>query len=102
MAKSPRDALIACDGELFIWLEIIMHPLCAITDGVEFGHFGKRKKPYIRLRTAIAWCQNETQYDSTGKTATTLRELRRIQREYDEAQNVVLTRNLQCSQPNSR
>lgn len=48
------------DGALFIKLQAVMHPLCALCDGLPLVFFGKNKTAYLGIDTAIDWCRKES------------------------------------------
>lgn len=55
------------DGNLFVELKAVMNPMCALIDGIPLVGFGKSKKLYIAIDTAIEWCQKEMQHHSREK-----------------------------------
>ncbi len=59
MAKSKTFFAVNDDGKLFVKLAAVMHPLCAMTDGLSLTFFGKGKTAYLDIDTAIDWCRKE-------------------------------------------
>ena len=55
------------DGSLFVKLSAVMHPFCALFDGLPVTYFGKEKHGYLDVDTAIAWCKKEMEYHDKDK-----------------------------------
>jgi hypothetical protein len=69
MAKRRKRAIFAVgnDGVLCVELTAVMHPLCALFDGLTLVFFGKSKKAYMRVVDAIAWCRKESKHYDAEK-----------------------------------
>lgn len=60
MSKKKRTPLATdANGNLFVELAAIMHPMVAINDGLTLAFFGKEHKAYLAVDDAIAWCKKE-------------------------------------------
>lgn len=58
----------APDGTLYVDVKYLMHPLVAMIDGLPLTFFGDdRKRPYLAIDRAIAWCQAEMRIHSREK-----------------------------------
>lgn len=57
------------DGNRYVMLSAVMHPLWAFADGLSLTLFGKGKKrtAYMRIENAIDWCRCEMTYHSADK-----------------------------------
>ncbi len=64
--KSTPFAMDSND-RLFVKLKSLMHPMCALVDGLSITFFGKEKTAYLEIDRAIEWCHNEIKYSSDKK-----------------------------------
>jgi hypothetical protein len=63
---SKRRAVLfaECEGKLYVKLQAVMSPLCALCDGLPLTFFGKGKTAYLDIDTAIDWCRKEKEHHS--------------------------------------
>ena len=61
MSKGKNGAIFAADehGGLYVQLEAVMHPMCAMYDGLSLVRFGNEKTYYLKVDDAIEWCRKE-------------------------------------------
>jgi hypothetical protein len=82
MRKPKTVFAISKDGKLFVLLQAVMHPLRALCDGLPVAFFGRSKKAYLDIDTAIAWCEREQKCHSADKYATMIATMQRAKREH--------------------
>jgi hypothetical protein len=70
---NPR--IVECEGRLYLPLNVAgIHWLCCLADGVALSFFGRSKKAWIDLDTAIEWHQRESQLTSRREKHTVIME----------------------------
>lgn len=58
--KVPKDLFVVTDdGRKYVMLCAVMHPLCALHDGIPLTFFGSKKRAYTTVDAAIEWCTQE-------------------------------------------
>jgi hypothetical protein len=63
---SKKRTVFACNQkELYVELKAIMWPMLAMIDGIGITFFGKGKKPYLKIDTAIQWLEKELTHNPT-------------------------------------
>ncbi|MBI5724618.1 MAG: hypothetical protein HZA50_11705 [Planctomycetes bacterium] len=60
--NQPTFFAISRDGQLFVKLKAVIHPLIILCDGIPVVFFGGGKTAYLKLNTAIEWCKKEAQF----------------------------------------
>ena len=83
MPKKNRKTFFAVDpdNQLFVRLEAVMHPLCALCDGLPLTFFGRGKTAYLKIDDAIAWCREEMKSHSREKYETMISGMERAKAE---------------------
>jgi len=61
MAKKRKSTPLAMDdnGNRFVKVAAVMHPLIVFTDGIPAVQFSKKGPMYLKLEDAIAWVEKE-------------------------------------------
>ena len=67
MPKKKSSFAEAKDGSLYVAINAIMSPLCALIDGLPVTFFGREKRGYLAIDTAIDWCREEMKHHSREK-----------------------------------
>lgn len=67
--KKSTPFATALNGKLYVKLKAIMHPLCAMCDGLPVTFFGKEKTAYLDINTALEWCKKESEHHDKEKYA---------------------------------
>jgi len=56
------------EGIVYVEVASIMHPFCALADGLPLAYFNKKwGRPYMPLDDAIKWCEKEMTHHSREK-----------------------------------
>ena len=67
MSKKRTPFVIDKNDDLYVLVEAVMSPLVVLMDGLSVTFFGKSKRAYIKIDTAIDWCQKESAFHSADK-----------------------------------
>ena len=60
MSRKQTPYAISKDGGgLFVKVSAVMHPMCALIDGLTLTYFGRGRTAYLTIDQAIEWCENE-------------------------------------------
>ena len=62
MSKRNTAFYATCEGKLYVRANAIMHPMCAMLDGLPMSTFKGDKAIYLDIQTAIDWCRKEMAY----------------------------------------
>ncbi len=73
------------DGRLFVKVKAVMHPLCALCDGLSLTFFGKGKTAYLDIDTAIEWCKKEMTHHSREKYELIIAVMEKAKAQEEEA-----------------
>jgi len=57
--KAKRTPFADKDGQLYVRVEAVMHPLVPYHDGISVTFFGKDKYGYLTIEDAIKFCEKE-------------------------------------------
>jgi hypothetical protein len=79
--KAPKNAIVDCEGELFVRVDLIMHPLIPYIDAIQLVRFQNQKQAYMSFDDAIAWCDKEANCHSKEKYLDIVAQLNRIRKE---------------------
>jgi hypothetical protein len=80
MPRTRTPFAIDQHDNLYVELTAVMHPLCALSDGLPLVFFGRETKAYLPLETAIAWVRGERRHHAVEKYDIMLAVLERAQR----------------------
>lgn len=69
------------NGKLYVECRAVMSPMIPFIDGISVTFFGKGKKVYLDIDTAIDWCRKEMQYHSKAKYETMIAVMERAKKE---------------------
>ena len=59
MSKQRTPFAVSKEGNLYVEVRAIMHPLIPYVDGLTLTFFGKEKKAYLSIEQAIKWVNQE-------------------------------------------
>lgn len=97
MAKRKKTPLVVSDkNEPFVELGAIMHPMCAMVDGLRLTTFGKSSKLYLHVDEAIKWCNEEMKSHSRQKYEEIVAVLEKFKKQVADG-----TANIVDNQPNN-
>lgn len=79
MAKARRQRIVFAEyeGKLYVLAQAVMNSLIPLIDGLPITFFGKSKKMYLDVDTAINWCREEMKYHSADKYKTMIEVMER-------------------------
>lgn len=67
MRKRDLFVLSKPSGDFYVMAAAVMSPLCILTDGLPVAFFGRGRKAYIKVDTALEWCKKEMERHSRQK-----------------------------------
>lgn len=77
MARKRSPYAEDINGNLFVLVTAIMHPLVPFIDGLTLHYFGTRTKlgpAYLPIDRAIAWLKEESKYNAAAAKALVIME----------------------------
>lgn len=86
MAKKPPVFFATNkEGDLFVRLDAVMNPWCAMADGLDLVIFPDNKTLYyLPIDTAISWCQKEAKSHDREKYEMMVSVMERAKKEQAE------------------
>lgn len=79
--RQKKSPFAEREGKLYVRLDAVMHPLCALADGLPLILFSGERAPYLAVDVAIKWCQDEMQFHSEEKYKTIIKVLEKFKRQ---------------------
>lgn len=69
MKRKRSIFVLTAEGKLLVELRAVMHPICALVDGLPITFFrgGRNKRTYLEIDRAIDWCKKEMQHHDETK-----------------------------------
>lgn len=91
MSKKKSVFASSNDGRLFVKVQAVMSPLCALIDALPITFFGKGKTAYLDIDTAINWCREEMKHHSEEKYEKMIAVMEKAKKQEEEYQRQQLT-----------